>query len=332
MPVPPRRPATRRRQPGRRHGVGPHAPHPRVRPRGPGLRGVPPRPGGGDAGRRRRPRHPRRPARRAPARRRSTRSPASCSTARSSSSRPLIALQRDQVERLAEIEDRAGRAAQLNSTMSAGDQREVLESLQDGTVRFVFLAPEQLAKPEVVDAVRDAEAGAVRRRRGALRLRLGPRLPARLPAAGRRHRAARPPHRAGAHRDRGAAGAGRDRRAAGDARRRRSSSPASTGPRSGWRSTTTPTPTASSRACSTGCWPRSARAAARASSTAPPAGAPRRSPSSSPTAACGSGRTTRGCARPSARTPSGPGWTTSSTSSSPPPRSAWASTSRTPGS
>ncbi len=29
---------------------------------------------------------------------------------------PLIALQRDQVERLAEIEDRAGRAAQLNST------------------------------------------------------------------------------------------------------------------------------------------------------------------------------------------------------------------------
>jgi ATP-dependent DNA helicase RecQ len=70
---------------------------------------------------------------------------------------PLIALQRDQVDRLAEIEDRAGRAAQLNSTMPAGDQREVLENLQDGTVRFVFLAPEQLTKPEVVDAVRDAK-------------------------------------------------------------------------------------------------------------------------------------------------------------------------------
>jgi len=69
---------------------------------------------------------------------------------------PLIALQRDQVERLTEIEDRAGRAAQLNSTMSAGDQREVLEALGDGAVRFVFLAPEQLAKPEVVDALRDA--------------------------------------------------------------------------------------------------------------------------------------------------------------------------------
>jgi ATP-dependent DNA helicase RecQ len=69
---------------------------------------------------------------------------------------PLIALQRDQVERLTEIEDRAGRAAQLNSTMSPADQREVLEALGDGAVRFVFLAPEQLAKPEVVDALRGA--------------------------------------------------------------------------------------------------------------------------------------------------------------------------------
>ena len=69
---------------------------------------------------------------------------------------PLIALQRDQVDRLDELGDRVGRAAQLNSSLSAGDQREVLESLGDGTVRFVFLAPEQLAKPEVVDAVRDA--------------------------------------------------------------------------------------------------------------------------------------------------------------------------------
>src|SRR3954467_11309792 len=70
---------------------------------------------------------------------------------------PLIALQHDQVERLAEVEDRAGRAAQLNSTLSAGDQREVLESLSEGTVRFVFLAPEQLGKPEVVDALREAK-------------------------------------------------------------------------------------------------------------------------------------------------------------------------------
>ncbi|WP_116451980.1 RecQ family ATP-dependent DNA helicase [Blastococcus litoris] len=70
---------------------------------------------------------------------------------------PLIALQRDQVDRLAEIEDRAGRAAQLNSTLSAGDHREVLRSLQDGTVRFVFLAPEQLARPDVVEAIGEAK-------------------------------------------------------------------------------------------------------------------------------------------------------------------------------
>ncbi|TFV46269.1 ATP-dependent DNA helicase RecQ [Blastococcus sp. TF02A-35] len=70
---------------------------------------------------------------------------------------PLIALQRDQVDRLTELEDRAGRAAQLNSTMSAGDQREALDGLRDGTVRFLFLAPEQLTKPEVVDSIAESE-------------------------------------------------------------------------------------------------------------------------------------------------------------------------------
>ncbi|WP_169064675.1 RecQ family ATP-dependent DNA helicase [Geodermatophilus dictyosporus] len=69
---------------------------------------------------------------------------------------PLIALQRDQVERLAELGDAVGRAAQLNSSLSAGDQREALAGLADGTVRYLFLAPEQLAKPEVVEAIRDA--------------------------------------------------------------------------------------------------------------------------------------------------------------------------------
>jgi ATP-dependent DNA helicase RecQ len=70
---------------------------------------------------------------------------------------PLIALQRDQVERVTELEDRLGRAAQLNSTLSPGDQREVLESLADGSLTYVFLAPEQLAKPEVVDALAEAD-------------------------------------------------------------------------------------------------------------------------------------------------------------------------------
>jgi ATP-dependent DNA helicase RecQ len=70
---------------------------------------------------------------------------------------PLIALQRDQVDRLSELEDRAGRAAQLNSTLSAGAQREALDGLRDGTVRFLFLAPEQLTKGEVVEAIAEAK-------------------------------------------------------------------------------------------------------------------------------------------------------------------------------
>ncbi|MCV2490079.1 ATP-dependent DNA helicase [Geodermatophilus sp. YIM 151500] len=68
---------------------------------------------------------------------------------------PLIALQRDQVERLAEIPE-AGRAAMLNSGLSAGDQRDALDGLREGTVRFLFLAPEQLTKPEVVDEIEQA--------------------------------------------------------------------------------------------------------------------------------------------------------------------------------
>ncbi|MGY1711720.1 RecQ family ATP-dependent DNA helicase [Geodermatophilus sp. SYSU D00758] len=66
---------------------------------------------------------------------------------------PLIALQRDQVARLEEVDTLAGSAAQLNSALSAGDQRAALEGLADGTVRYLFLAPEQLVKPEVVEAV-----------------------------------------------------------------------------------------------------------------------------------------------------------------------------------
>jgi ATP-dependent DNA helicase RecQ len=66
---------------------------------------------------------------------------------------PLIALQRDQVERLTELAGQLGRAAQLNSNLSAGEQREVMGALQDGSLHYLFLAPEQLAKPEVVDVL-----------------------------------------------------------------------------------------------------------------------------------------------------------------------------------
>ncbi len=62
---------------------------------------------------------------------------------------PLIALQRDQVEA---IEDRIGdgEAAELNSTVSERKRHELIEALERGEHEFVLLAPEQLAKPEVL--------------------------------------------------------------------------------------------------------------------------------------------------------------------------------------
>ncbi|KQS66717.1 recombinase RecQ [Modestobacter sp. Leaf380] len=64
---------------------------------------------------------------------------------------PLIALQRDQVQRL---HDLGLTAAVLNSTESATDQQAALDGLGDGSVRFLFLAPEQLAKAQVTAALR----------------------------------------------------------------------------------------------------------------------------------------------------------------------------------
>jgi ATP-dependent DNA helicase RecQ len=62
---------------------------------------------------------------------------------------PLIALQRDQVEA---IEDHIGdgEAAELNSTVSPKKRHELIEALERGEHEFVLLAPEQLAKPEVL--------------------------------------------------------------------------------------------------------------------------------------------------------------------------------------
>jgi len=64
---------------------------------------------------------------------------------------PLIALQRDQVEAI-EHE----KAALLNSTLSESAREETLEDAEKGHVRFLLLAPEQLAKPEVLDELRRA--------------------------------------------------------------------------------------------------------------------------------------------------------------------------------
>jgi ATP-dependent DNA helicase RecQ len=68
---------------------------------------------------------------------------------------PLIALQRDQVE---SIEDEGGdaEAALLNSTLSERARELVLEEAEEGELKFVLLAPEQLARDDVLDDLRRA--------------------------------------------------------------------------------------------------------------------------------------------------------------------------------
>ncbi|WP_248965795.1 RecQ family ATP-dependent DNA helicase [Sphaerisporangium perillae] len=67
---------------------------------------------------------------------------------------PLIALQRDQVAGLTEAD--AGGAVAVNSAQSDGTSDASLDQLHAGTAEFVFLSPEQLAKPEVIDRLREA--------------------------------------------------------------------------------------------------------------------------------------------------------------------------------
>jgi ATP-dependent DNA helicase RecQ len=67
---------------------------------------------------------------------------------------PLIALQRDQVTALqARI---AGSAVRANSEVSRADYREAFRAVSTGEAEFLFLAPEQLAKPETMEALKRA--------------------------------------------------------------------------------------------------------------------------------------------------------------------------------
>ena len=67
---------------------------------------------------------------------------------------PLIALQRDQREGLADTE--APDAVVVNSAQSAARTRRAWEKVRAGTAEYVFLSPEQLANDEIVDALRAA--------------------------------------------------------------------------------------------------------------------------------------------------------------------------------
>lgn len=68
---------------------------------------------------------------------------------------PLISLQRDQVAGLL-ARAGAGAAAQANSSLSEKALDAAFDALRAGEVEFFFLAPEQLSKPEVLDALAEA--------------------------------------------------------------------------------------------------------------------------------------------------------------------------------
>ena len=107
---------------------------------------------------------------------------------------PLVALKKDRVE-TSTRGSRARRVAQLDA--SAGAARGALRARsRRGSSSPCSCAPEQLGARGDVELLRQGERVAARGRRGALHLRVGLRLPSRLPAARRRRRAARPPDRA----------------------------------------------------------------------------------------------------------------------------------------
>jgi ATP-dependent DNA helicase RecQ len=66
---------------------------------------------------------------------------------------PTLSLQQDQ---LAALAGAGPAAAMLNSLMGKAAQREVLERIVDGGLEFVLLSPEQFARTEVTDALRQA--------------------------------------------------------------------------------------------------------------------------------------------------------------------------------
>jgi superfamily II DNA helicase RecQ len=73
----------------------------------------------------------------------------------------LIALQRDQVESIAE-ED-VGEAALVNSTLRPAEREDVLDEFTEGTTQFLFLAPEQLASEETLIRLQAGFSSSMRR-------------------------------------------------------------------------------------------------------------------------------------------------------------------------
>jgi ATP-dependent DNA helicase RecQ len=69
---------------------------------------------------------------------------------------PLIALQKDQADAITR-QPHTAEAAIVNSTLPVAEAREALAKAAEGDLEFLFLAPEQLRKPETMERLKEAE-------------------------------------------------------------------------------------------------------------------------------------------------------------------------------
>ena len=88
---------------------------------------------------------------------------------------PLIALMQDQVDALRQAGVRAG---YLNSTLTFGEVRAIEDGARAGRLDLLYVAPERLMGERTLALLDGPAHRALRHRRGALRLPMGPRLPA----------------------------------------------------------------------------------------------------------------------------------------------------------
>ena len=101
---------------------------------------------------------------------------------------PLIALMRNQV---AQLRGYGVAAASLNSMNHYQENQLLLDQIERGELRLAYIAPERLARPDMIALLRAQQCPPAGGRRGALHLAMGPRLPPRVPDARHAARGAR---------------------------------------------------------------------------------------------------------------------------------------------
>jgi ATP-dependent DNA helicase RecQ len=112
---------------------------------------------------------------------------------------PLIALQKDQSDRLEERN--VGGAAVVNSLIPQQAQADAIQGVRSGSTEFLFLAPEQFANAERLQAIKSARPSLFVIDEAHCISEMGPQFSARLPESRERGGGAWTSHGAGAHSD-----------------------------------------------------------------------------------------------------------------------------------